>query len=237
MKIAILGYGKMGKEIEKISLERGHDIIFKIDKDSTVKDIKDADVAINFSTPDSAVNNIELGLKSLVPVISGTTGWLSDFNRIKELSKKLKTSFLYSSNFSLGVNLFYDLNKRLAEIMKKHDQYELNIEETHHINKIDQPSGTAISLAEGIIQTGKYKDWSIIKNKNKSISIKSNRADKVNGIHKVKYSSMIDSIEITHTAKNRRGFALGAIISAEWIINKKGVFEIKDVINDPKFKF
>ena len=237
MKIAILGYGKMGKEIEKISLERGHDIIFKIDKDSTVKDIKDADVAINFSTPDSAVNNIELGLKSLVPVISGTTGWLSDFNRIKELSKKLKTSFLYSSNFSLGVNLFYDLNKRLAEIMKKHDQYELNIEETHHINKIDQPSGTAISLAEGIIQTGKYKDWSIIKNKNKSISIKSNRADKVNGIHKVKYSSMIDSIEITHTAKNRRGFALGAIISAEWIINKKGVFEMKDVINDPKFKF
>ena len=237
MKIAILGYGKMGKEIEKISLERGHDIIFKIDKDSTVKDIKDADVAINFSTPDSAVNNIELGLKSLVPVISGTTGWLSDFNRIKELSKKLKTSFLYSSNFSLGVNLFYDLNKRLAEIMKKHDQYELNIEETHHINKIDQPSGTAISLAEGIIQTGKYKDWSIIKNKNKSISIKSNRVDKVNGIHKVKYSSMIDSIEITHTAKNRRGFALGAIISAEWIINKKGVFEMKDVINDPKFKF
>mgnify|MGYP000261161043 CR=1 FL=1 len=237
MKIAILGYGKMGKEIEKISLERGHDIIFKIDKDSTVKDIKDADVAINFSTPDSAVNNIELGLKSLVPVISGTTGWLSDFNRIKELSKKLKTSFLYSSNFSLGVNLFFDLNKRLAEIMKKHDQYELNIEETHHINKIDQPSGTAISLAEGIIQTGKYKDWSIIKNKNKSISIKSNRVDKVNGIHKVKYSSMIDSIEITHTAKNRRGFALGAIISAEWIINKKGVFEMKDVINDPKFKF
>jgi 4-hydroxy-tetrahydrodipicolinate reductase len=237
MKIAILGYGKMGKEIEKISLERGHDIIFKIDKDSTVKNIKDADVAINFSTPNSAINNIELGLKSLVPVISGTTGWLSDFNRIKELSKKLKTSFLYSSNFSLGVNLFFDLNKRLAEIMKKHDQYELNIEETHHINKIDQPSGTAISLAEGIIQTGKYKDWSIIKNKNKSISIKSNRLDKVNGIHKVKYSSMIDSIEITHTAKNRRGFALGAIISAEWIINKKGVFEMKDVINDPKFKF
>ncbi len=237
MKIAILGYGKMGKEIEKISLERGHDIIFKIDKDSTVKNIKDADVAINFSTPNSAINNIELGLKSLVPVISGTTGWLSDFNRIKELSKKLKTSFLYSSNFSLGVNLFFDLNKRLAEIMKKHDQYELNIEETHHINKIDQPSGTAISLAEGIIQTGKYKDWSIIKNNNKSISIKSNRLDKVNGIHKVKYSSMIDSIEITHTAKNRRGFALGAIISAEWIINKKGVFEMKDVINDPKFKF
>ena len=237
MKIAILGYGKMGKEIEKISLERGHYIIYKIDKDSTIENIKGADVAINFSTPDSAFKNIELGLKSLVPVISGTTGWLSDFNRIKELSKKLKTSFLYSSNFSLGVNLFFELNKRLAEIMKKHDQYKLNIEETHHIKKIDKPSGTAISLAEGIIKTGKYDDWSMNRNTNKSISIKSNRIDKVHGIHKVKYSSMVDSIEIMHTAKNRRGFALGAIISAEWIINKKGVFEMKDVINDTNFKF
>ncbi|SVA22499.1 uncharacterized protein METZ01_LOCUS75353 [marine metagenome] len=237
MKIAILGYGKMGKEIEKISLERGHDIIFKIDKDSKVENIKGADVAINFSTPDSAVKNIELGLKSLVPVISGTTGWLSDFIRIKELSEKLKISFLYSSNFSLGVNLFFELNKKLAEIMKKHDQYKLNIEETHHTKKIDKPSGTAISLAEGIIETGKYSDWSINIHKNKSISIESKRIDKVHGIHKVKYSSIIDSIEIIHTAKNRKGFALGAIISAEWIINKKGIFDMKDVINDTKFKF
>ena len=237
MKIAILGYGKMGKEIEKISLERGHDIIFKIDKDSKIENIKGADVAINFSTPDSAVKNIELGLKSLVPVISGTTGWLSNFNRIKELSEKLKVSFLYSSNFSLGVNLFFELNKKLGEIMKKNDQYKLNIEETHHIKKIDKPSGTAISLAEGIIETGEYNDWSINSNKNKSISIESKRIDKVHGIHKVKYSSMIDSIEIIHTAKNRKGFALGAIISAEWIINKKGIFDMKDVINDTKFKF
>ncbi|MBC8304106.1 MAG: 4-hydroxy-tetrahydrodipicolinate reductase [Flavobacteriaceae bacterium] len=237
MKIAILGYGKMGKEIEKISLERGHDIIFKIDKDSKVENIKGADVAINFSTPDSAVKNIELGLKSLVPVISGTTGWLTNFNRIKKLSEKLKVSFLYSSNFSLGVNLFFELNKKLAEIMKKNDQYKLNIEETHHIKKIDKPSGTAISLAEGIIEIGKYNDWSINSNKNKSISIESKRIDKVHGIHKVKYSSMIDSIEIIHTAKNRKGFALGAIISAEWIIDKKGIFDMKDVINDPKFKF
>ena len=162
MKIAILGYGKMGKEIEKISLERGHDIIFKIDKDSKVENIKGADVAINFSTPDSAVKNIELGLKSLVPVISGTTGWLTNFNRIKKLSEKLKVSFLYSSNFSLGVNLFFELNKKLAEIMKKNDQYKLNIEETHHIKKIDKPSGTAISLAEGIIEIGKYNDWLLI---------------------------------------------------------------------------
>jgi len=133
--------------------------------------------------------------------------------------------------------LFFELNKKLAEIMKKNDQYKLNIEETHHIKKIDKPSGTAISLAEGIIEIGKYNDWSINSNKNKSISIESKRIDKVHGIHKVKYSSMIDSIEIIHTAKNRKGFALSAIISAEWIIDKKGIFDMKDVINDPKFKF
>ena len=236
MKIALLGYGKMGKEIEKISKERGHCIIFKIDKDSDIKNIKGADVAINFSTPDSAVKNIELGLNSLVPVISGTTGWLSDFKRVKELSKKLKTSFLYSSNFSLGVNLFFDLNKKLANIMKEHDEYKLNIEETHHIKKIDNPSGTAISLAEGIIKSGKYEGWTLYEEKDKVISIKSNRINEVHGVHKVNYSSAIDSIEIIHTAKNRKGFALGAIISAEWIINKKGIFEMKDVINDTKFK-
>ena len=156
MKIALIGYGKMGKEIEKISNERGHEVIYKIDKDSNLKNISGADVAINFCTPETALQNIELGLKSSIPVVSGTTGWLSDFNKIQELSKKLDISFLYSSNFSLGVNLFFDLNKKLAEIMKKHDQYSLKIEETHHIQKVDKPSGTAITLAEGIIEKGKY---------------------------------------------------------------------------------
>ena len=236
MKIALIGYGKMGKEIEKISHERGHEVIFKIDKDSDLKNISGADVAINFCTPETALQNIELGLKSSIPVVSGTTGWLSDFNKIQELSKKLDISFLYSSNFSLGVNLFFDLNKKLAEIMKKHDQYDLNIEETHHIQKVDKPSGTAITLAEGIIEKGKYNNWSM-DNEKKSIPIESKRIDNVPGTHMVNYSSELDSIEIKHIAKNRTGFALGAVIAAEWIVDKKGVFEMSDVINDPNFKF
>ena len=236
MKIALIGYGKMGKEIEKISLARGHEIIFKIDKDSNIKNISGADVAINFCTPETALQNIELGLKNYIPVVSGTTGWLSDFNKIQELSKKLDISFLYSSNFSLGVNLFFDLNKKLADIMKKHDQYDLNIEETHHIQKVDKPSGTAITLAEGIIEKGKYNNWSM-DNEKKSIPIESKRIDNVPGTHMVNYSSEVDSIEIKHIAKNRTGFALGAVIAAEWIVNKKGVFEMSDVINDPNFKF
>ena len=236
MKIALIGYGKMGKEIEKISQARGHEVIFKIDKDSNIKNISGADVAINFCTPETALQNIELGLKSSIPVVSGTTGWLSDFNKIQELSKNLDISFLYSSNFSLGVNLFFDLNKKLAEIMKKHDQYSLKIEETHHIQKVDKPSGTAITLAEGIIEKGKYNNWSM-DNEKKSIPIESKRIDKVPGTHMVNYSSELDSIEIKHIAKNRTGFALGAVIAAEWIVDKKGVFEMSDVINDPNFKF
>ncbi|MAV04802.1 MAG: 4-hydroxy-tetrahydrodipicolinate reductase [Flavobacteriaceae bacterium] len=236
MKIALIGYGKMGKEIEKISNERGHEVIYKIDKDSNLKNISGADVAINFCTPETALQNIELGLKSSIPVVSGTTGWLSDFNKIQELSKNLDISFLYSSNFSLGVNLFFDLNKKLAEIMKKHDQYSLKIEETHHIQKVDKPSGTAITLAEGIIEKGKYNNWSM-DNEKKSIPIESKRIDKVPGTHMVNYSSELDSIEIKHIAKNRTGFALGAVIAAEWIVDKRGVFEMSDVIKDPNFKF
>ena len=236
MKIALIGYGKMGKEIEKISLARGHEVIFKIDKDSNIKNISGAEVAINFCTPETALQNIELGLKSSIPVVSGTTGWLSDLNKIQELSKKLNISFLYSSNFSLGVNLFFDLNKKLAEIMKKHDQYSLNIEETHHIQKVDKPSGTAITLAEGIIEKGKYNNWSM-DNEKKSIPIESKRIDNVPGTHMVNYSSELDSIEIKHIAKNRTGFALGAVIAAEWIVDKRGVFEMSDVIKDPNFKF
>lgn len=236
MKIALIGYGKMGKEIEKISNERGHEVIYKIDKDSNLKNISGADVAINFCTPETALQNIELGLKSSIPVVSGTTGWLSDFNKIQELSKNLDISFLYSSNFSLGVNLFFDLNKKLAEIMKKHDQYSLKIEETHHIQKVDKPSGTAITLAEGIIEKGKYNNWSM-DNEKKSIPIESKRIDKVPGTHMVNYSSELDSIEIKHIAKNRTGFALGAVIAAEWIVDKRGIFEMSDVIKDPNFKF
>jgi len=226
----------MGKEIEKISLQRGHEVIYKIDKESQVENIYNADVAINFSTPETAIQNITLWLKSSVPVVSGTTGWLSDFNKIKELSQEKNTSFLYSSNFSLGVNLFFELNNKLAEIMKKYNQYNLKIEEIHHTQKIDKPSGTAISLAEDIIQNGNYDRWTMDDKKN-TINIDSKRIDKVPGTHIVNYFSEIDSIEIKHTANNRKGFALGAVLAAEWIINKKGIFKMSDVINDSNFKF
>jgi len=236
MKIALIGYGKMGKEIEKISIKRKHEIICKVDKNSELKNLNGADIAINFCTPKTAYKNIEFALKKSIPVVSGTTGWISNINKIEKLSKIKKTGFLYSSNFSLGVNLFFKLNKNLAEIMKKQNQYSLNIEETHHVEKIDKPSGTAIKLANDIIEKGLYKKWSE-SNQKESIPIKSFRVDHEPGSHVVKYNSEIDSLEIKHTAKNRKGFALGAVIAAEWIVNKKGIFTMSDVINDLSFKF
>ena len=163
MKIALLGYGKMGKEIEKISIERGHTISLIKDKNDVIKSIDNSDVAINFSTPDSAIENIKLALNSSVPIICGTTGWLEDYDKILDFSKQTKTSFLYSSNYSLGVNLFFDLNKKLAKLISKHNDYTLKISETHHTEKLDKPSGTAITIAEDIINNSKYKNWSFKK--------------------------------------------------------------------------
>ena len=236
MKIALLGYGKMGKEIEKISIERGHTISVIIDKEDDVKSLIDSDVAINFSTPSSAVSNIKLALDSSIPVISGTTGWLENYNEIVEYSKNTKTSFMYASNYSLGVNLFFELNKKLTSLLNKHDQYKIALQEIHHTEKIDKPSGTALTLAEDIIKGTDYKDWSFKNNTNKTIKMESVRKNNVPGIHKVKYDSEIDSIEITHTAHSRKGFALGAVVAAEWIIDKKGVFNMTDMINDTNLK-
>jgi 4-hydroxy-tetrahydrodipicolinate reductase len=235
MNIAILGYGKMGREIEQISIDRKHKIICKIDKGPNNKSLSGADVAINFSTPETAFENISLALKNSIPVICGTTGWLNDFDKVIELSNRTNTSFLYSSNFSLGVNLFFELNKKLAAIMKGYNQYELSIEEIHHKEKLDKPSGTAISIAEDIINNSDYKEWSFKNNNKDIIKMSSKRIDKVPGTHTTKYSSDIDSIEIKHTANNRKGFALGAVIAAEWILDKKGVFKMEDVINNFKF--
>ena len=234
MNIAILGYGKMGKEIEQISTERGHKIIYKIDKDSIIQDLNGVDVAINFSTPQSAFKNISNALNNSIPVICGTTGWLDNYNEVVKISNKTNTSFLYSSNFSLGVNLFFELNKKLASIMKNHNQYKVSIEEIHHIEKLDKPSGTAIKIAEDIFEKSGYKKWSFIEDEENVIKMTSRRTNNIPGTHVLKYSSEIDSIEIKHTAKNRKGFAMGAVIAAEWIINKKGVFEMEDVINDFK---
>ena len=236
MKIALLGYGKMGKEIEKISIERGHSISVIIDKEDDVKSLIGSDVAINFSTPSSAVSNIKLALDSSIPIISGTTGWLENYNEIVEYSKNTKTSFMYASNYSLGVNLFFELNKKLTSLLNKHDQYKIALQEIHHTEKIDKPSGTALTLAEDIIKGTDYKDWSFKNNTNKTIKMESIRENNVPGTHKVKYDSEIDSIEITHTAHSRKGFALGAVVAAEWIIDKKGVFNMTDMINDTNLK-
>ena len=235
MKIAILGYGKMGKEIEKVSLEKGHEITLKVDKNFIGKINSDIDVAINFCTPETAFENISMALNNRIPVVSGTTGWLSNYSKVVELSKKKQTSFLYSANFSLGVNLFFELNKKLTKIMNNHDDYNLTIKETHHQMKKDNPSGTALKLVEDIIQNGNHTNWSKTK-KNNSIYVESIRKNLIPGTHVVKYSSEIDEIKIIHKAKNRKGFATGAVIAAEWIQDKKGVFGMNDVINDIKMK-
>jgi len=236
MKIALLGYGKMGKEIEKISLERGHTISLIKDKNDNIKSIKGSDVAINFSTPDSAVSNIKLALESSVPVVSGTTGWLDHYNEIVNYSKKTKISFIYSSNYSLGVNLFFELNKKLTKVLSNHNDYKIFVQEIHHKEKLDKPSGTALTLIDDIIKNSDYEGWTFEKSKNKIVRIESLRENNVPGIHKINYDSDIDSIEIKHTAHSRKGFALGAVVAAEWIINKQGVFNMSDIINDSSFK-
>jgi len=232
MKIALLGYGRMGKVIEQIALSRGHDIILKIDKDDTGFELSSADVAIDFSVPTAAVGNISMALNSNVPVVSGTTGWLDKFEDMKALCKQKDGAFIYASNFSLGVNLFFELNKVLAKLITPFEDYSIQIEETHHTQKQDAPSGTAITLAEGIIEESSYEGWTLSPETAKQkIEIEAKRIENVPGIHKINYNSEIDSIEITHTAHNRSGFGLGAVIAAEWIVGKKGIFTMRDVLN------
>lgn len=230
MKIALLGYGRMGKEIEKIALKRGHSIVIKADVNSSYN-ITDADVAIDFSIPTAAVSNISNCLNSKVAVISGTTGWLDAYEDMVSLCEKSEGAFLYASNFSLGVNITFEINKQLARLMQSQSQYNLEIEEIHHTQKLDAPSGTAISLAEDIINETNYRSWSIDEKGKHTIPITSKRIEGVPGTHTIKYTSDEDSISLNHTANNRKGFALGAVIAAEWIRGKTGVFSMKDVLN------
>lgn len=231
MKIALLGYGRMGKEIEKIALQRGHEIVIKSNANATYN-IKDADVAIDFSVPNSAVNNISNCLENQVPVISGTTGWLENYDKIVDLCKEKNGAFIYASNFSLGVNIFFELNNQLAKLMNSLSDYNITMEEIHHTKKLDAPSGTAITLAEGIIENSSKSTWELDgKTSEEIIPITSKRIGDVPGTHIVNYDSDVDAIEIKHTANNRKGFALGAVVAAEWILNKKGVFTMKDVLN------
>ncbi|MFB0938840.1 MAG: 4-hydroxy-tetrahydrodipicolinate reductase [Urechidicola sp.] len=231
MKIALLGYGRMGKAIEEIALDRNHEIILKIDLDTKNYDITLADIAIDFSTPTAAYSNIKNCIENGVPVVSGTTGWLDQYQEILALCDQYNGSFIAASNFSLGVNVFFELNQQLAKMMAKISHYEASIEEIHHTQKLDSPSGTAITLAEGIIEHTDKKDWTTdVTNSGKNIPIISKRIPEVPGTHKITYTSTVDTIEIKHTAHNRHGFALGAIIAAEWLIDKKGVYTMKDVL-------
>lgn len=230
MKIALLGYGKMGKTIEKIALERGHQIVLKVDNADTQYDITVADVAIEFSTPDSAFENISNCIKNGVPVIAGTTGWLEKYSQATALCSEHNGAFLYASNFSVGVNIFFELNKKLAQLIERFNNYSVSIEEIHHTQKLDAPSGTAITLAEGIIANSRKTGWKLDNAEANEIPITAKRIENVPGTHSITYESEVDTIEIKHTAHNRNGFALGAVLASEWIIGKKGVFSMTDVL-------
>jgi 4-hydroxy-tetrahydrodipicolinate reductase len=231
MKIALLGYGRMGKEIEKIALSRGHTIVIK-SEGTAQYDIVLADVAIDFSIPDSAFKNISNCINHQIPVISGTTGWLEKYPEAVALCNEKKGAFIYASNFSLGVNIFFELNNQLAKMMRQLKDYDVSIEEIHHTKKLDAPSGTAITLAEGIIKNSAFTNWELDqKTSEKNLPIFAKRIPEVPGTHTISYASEIDEIHLNHTAKSRQGFALGAVIAAEWLLHKKGVYTMKDVLN------
>jgi 4-hydroxy-tetrahydrodipicolinate reductase len=230
MKIALLGYGKMGKVIEKIALERGHEIVLRKGSLDSFDGLLQADVAIDFSVPTSAVYHISECINHNVPVISGTTGWLENYNEMVNLCQEKNGSFIYGSNFSLGVNIFFELNNYLAKMMKNLKDYNVSMEEIHHLQKLDAPSGTAISLANGIIENTDYTNWTLDNAATNEIYIDAKRIENIPGTHSVFYDSKVDQIEIKHTAHSREGFALGSVIAAEWLLGKKGVFTMKDVL-------
>ena len=236
MKIAIIGYGKMGNIIEKRALERGHEVVVKIDKDNQEdfesSEVKNSDVAIEFSMPTSAMDNYAKCFAAHIPVVAGTTGWLSKMDEIKEACKDGAQTFFYASNYSIGVNIFFALNKYLARIMNKFPQYDVRMEETHHIHKLDSPSGTAISLAEGLIENLDSKTkWNETQTPSlDEVGITAFRRDEVPGIHTIIYESGVDTISMTHDAKSREGFALGAVVAAEFLHDKKGFYTMDDMM-------
>ena len=237
MKIALIGYGKMGKAIEEIAINRGHEIVLKIDEynlsDFNKKNIAAANVAIEFTGPHSAYDNVKRALEFDIPLVCGSTGWLEKLDEIKKLCTDRNGSFIYASNFSVGVNIFFEINKKLAALMNLQKDYEVQVTEVHHTQKKDAPSGTAITIAEQILENLKRKKtWvNYISDNIEDLEIISERIDPAPGIHKVKYSSAVDDIEIIHTAHSRQGFALGAVLAAEFIQDKKGIFSMKDVLS------
>jgi 4-hydroxy-tetrahydrodipicolinate reductase len=231
MKIALVGYGRMGKIIDEIASKRGHEVVARLKETPTAENLNGPDVVIEFSLPEVAFDNIKACLENKIPVICGTTGWLERKSEVEQLAVENETADLYGSNFSLGVNLFFALNEKLADLMKNVNEYSCQLEEIHHIHKLDAPSGTAISIAEGIIKNNpKFEAWKLEETQDNNLGIFAIREDEVPGTHSVYYRSEVDEIEIKHTAYNRSGFALGAVVAAEWIKDKKGNFTMKDVL-------
>ncbi len=237
MNIALLGYGKMGREIEKIALTRGHKIVLKVDVDNantyTVEELKQADAAIEFSTPDTAIANIYKCFEANVPVVVGTTGWLDKLNEVTAKCESENKGLFYASNFSIGVNLFFKLSEQMAKLMNAYPDYKPSIEEIHHIHKLDAPSGTAITLAEHVLsQTpGKSKWVNNETQEQEELGIVSKRIEEVPGTHTITYTSEIDELSLEHKAYNRKGFALGAVVAAEWMKEKQGVYGMKDLMH------
>ena len=230
MKIALLGYGKMGKTIEKLALEKGHSVVFISTSNSSEGNIEDAEVAIEFSTPEAAFHNISKALKVGIPVVSGTTGWLVSYREIVKLCEDRNGSFIYASNFSVGVNLFFSINDYAAKLMSKWKDYDVSVKEIHHTEKKDAPSGTAITIAEGILQYSEKKDWQLDDEGKDHLKITAKREANVKGTHIVEYESSIDTISLSHEAHSRDGFASGAILAAEFLKDRKGIFTMKQVL-------
>lgn len=236
MKIVLFGYGKMGKTIERLAHEQGDEVVHVIDINNrstlTKADLQKGDVVIEFTRPESALENIKLCLEAGLPIVSGTTGWLDHLEEVKTMRSQLDGAMIYASNFSLGVNVFFALNRQLAKVMNQFDQYQVNLEEIHHTQKLDAPSGTAITLAEGILEHyPQKKQW--VNEATKAdhlLPIVSKRIDKVPGTHEITYQSLIDQISIKHTAHSREGFASGALLAAKWLVGKKGFFTMQDVL-------
>lgn len=236
MNIALVGYGKMGRIIETVALSRGHQIVIRIDLENAVdlnaENISKADVVIEFTGPHSALSNLEKCMEFGIPTVSGSTGWLENYPLIEKKCREKNGSFLYASNFSVGVNIFFEINKHLAQLMSVQSEYEVTVTEIHHTQKKDAPSGTAITIAEQILDTvpRKHRWVNHISDNPEDLEIISERTDPYPGLHKVSYQSAIDEIEITHNAHNRNGFALGAVLAAEFIKDRKGIFTMKEVL-------
>ncbi|WP_034258882.1 4-hydroxy-tetrahydrodipicolinate reductase [Altibacter lentus] len=230
MKLALLGYGKMGHTIERLAKEQGHEIVYKQSSSTSEGNLDEADAAIEFSSPEAAVENITNCFKHNIPVVSGTTGWLDRYQEVLKICEDRNASFIYASNFSVGVNLFFSINAYAAKVFAPWKEYIASIEEIHHTQKKDAPSGTAISLAEGMLTHSGKKMWKLDEQKEDAITITAKRIDDVKGTHIVRYESEVDSVSLEHEAHTRDGFAKGAILAAEWLQGKKGVFSMKDVL-------